>query len=59
MKLTDEHIEQARSPRGGFSAEQVIALGVPWPPPKNWLRDAKEREHPEDRIQAFIERRRP
>jgi len=38
-KLTEEEIEAARTPAGGFTKDQLAQWGVPWPPPKGW-RDA-------------------
>jgi len=34
--LTGADVEAGRSPRGGFTREQLAAWGVPWPPPKGW-----------------------
>jgi hypothetical protein len=34
--LTEEEIEAARSPRGGWTAETLAGWGVSWPPPKGW-----------------------
>lgn len=36
MILTDEHIEGARSEKGGWNKHQLHILGVAWPPPKGW-----------------------
>ena len=36
MKITEEELEAARSPRGGWTRETLAAYGVPWPPPKGW-----------------------
>src|SRR5271165_7138267 len=36
MPLTDAQIEAGRSPKGGWTREQLAAWGVPWPPPKGW-----------------------
>lgn len=35
---TEEEIEAARTPKGGFTRAQLAAWGVPWPPPKGWKR---------------------
>lgn len=35
---TEAEIEAARSPRGGWSRDQLAAWGIPWPPPKGWRR---------------------
>lgn len=34
--LTKDKIEAARTPNGGFTRSQLEAIGVPWPPPKDW-----------------------
>jgi len=36
--ITAEEIERARTPRGGWTKEQLDRWGVPWPPPKGWKR---------------------
>lgn len=38
MKLTAEEIEAGKSPKGGFTRDQLEKWGVPWPPPKGWKR---------------------
>jgi len=35
-KMTQRSIEQAMTPRGGYSKKTLEAWGVPWPPPKDW-----------------------
>lgn len=34
--ITQELIEAARTPAGGFSAARLWLLGVSWPPKKGW-----------------------
>ena len=36
--VTREEIDAARTPKGGWTRAQLEAWGVPWPPPKGWLR---------------------
>ncbi len=36
--ITEADIENARSPRGGWTRETLRQWGVPWPPPKGWKR---------------------
>ncbi len=38
IAVTNKIIEQGKSDRGGWSREQVEALGVPWPLEKGWKR---------------------
>ena len=35
-RRTEEEIEAARTPRGGWTREQLAEWGVPWPPPAGW-----------------------
>lgn len=35
-RLTNEEIEAAATPKGGWTRETLAAWGVPWPPPKGW-----------------------
>ena len=34
--VTKEEIEEAKSPKGGWTKKQLAKWGVPWPPPKGW-----------------------
>lgn len=36
MLITEQEIEAASTPKGGFTREQLKAWGVPWPPPSGW-----------------------
>ena len=36
MKLTDQQIEDAKSPRGAWTRKTLAGWGVPWPPPRGW-----------------------
>lgn len=36
MKITNDEIEAAKSPRGGWTKMQLARWGVEWPPPKGW-----------------------
>jgi hypothetical protein len=33
---SEEEIEKARIPQGGWTRKQLAEWGVPWPPPKGW-----------------------
>lgn len=35
---TPSEIEAARTPRGGWTRETLAGWGVPWPPPRGWLK---------------------
>lgn len=39
----DEVAAAVSSPSGGWSAKQLAAWGVPWPPPKGWRRELERR----------------
>lgn len=54
MKLTEEHLQQARSINGGWSRKQVEVLGIGWPLEYGWKQDVLGQDfHPED-IADFI-----
>ncbi|MCL7496086.1 hypothetical protein M8I34_32480 [Streptomyces sp. MCA2] len=38
-----EEVEAARTPKGGYNRAQLVAWGVPWPPPKGWKDELAER----------------
>lgn len=35
-QITEEEILDARTPKGAWTAKQLAAWGVPWPPPHGW-----------------------
>lgn len=35
-EITQDEIEAAKSPKGGFKRDTLAEWGVPWPPPKGW-----------------------
>jgi hypothetical protein len=34
--ITNEQIDAARTPAGGFTRDTLAQWGVPWPPPHGW-----------------------
>jgi hypothetical protein len=38
MKVSRDEIEAKRTANGGFTAATLAAWGVPWPPPKGWMK---------------------
>jgi hypothetical protein len=44
-RFTEEEIEAARTPKGGFSYASFKKLGVPYPPPKGWRKAITIRTH--------------
>lgn len=51
LKLTEEELEAARSPRGGWTARTLAGWGVPWPAPRGW-RKALLRGEPIPTVEA-------
>ncbi len=37
VELTRDVIEQGRTPNGGFTKSQLSAIGIDWPPQKDWI----------------------
>ena len=37
--LTEDIIEAARTPNGGFTKSQLAAIGIGWPPPQDWIKE--------------------
>ena len=37
IQLTEEIINAARTPNGGFTKSQLAAIGIGWPPPTDWI----------------------
>lgn len=35
----EAEVDQARTPRGGWTRDQLAKWGVPWPPPAGWKRE--------------------
>jgi len=42
VKLSEEEILAARSPKGGWTRKTLEKWGVPWPPPKGWKTELTE-----------------
>jgi hypothetical protein len=51
-------LQQGRSERGGFTKEQALAVGVPWPLVKGWLQSLIGAEIEEEAYQKFLASRR-
>jgi hypothetical protein len=45
MIVTNEEVEAAKTPNGGWTREQLSKWGVPWPPPKGWRKKLLNRAH--------------
>jgi hypothetical protein len=39
---TEEEIEAAMTPAGGWTKATLASWGVPWPPPKGWRKHFRE-----------------
>lgn len=65
MKITEEILEQGKSPKGAWGRKQLRNLGVPWPLKKGWKSRLIGKEVPDERVAAFLKgeppriRRRP
>jgi len=59
MTLSNEFIEQGKSLAGGWSRDQLACLGIPWPPPKGWKKEAIGRVIPDTDAERFLALRRP
>ncbi len=35
-RMTEQEIEAAKTPNGGWTKAQLAKWGVAWPPPKGW-----------------------
>ena len=35
----EEYLESLKTPKGGYTRETLLTLGVSWPPKKGWKRD--------------------
>jgi 5-methylcytosine-specific restriction endonuclease McrA len=63
MKITGNHIDQAKTERGSFTFAQIKVvhefLGYGWngEPKKGWLKEFKRRDVPEEVWRAFYEKR--
>lgn len=55
MVVTEKILEEGRSTEGGWSRVQLELLGVPWPPPKDWKREAKKSAISEMDIERFLD----
>lgn len=44
MQITEEEINAAMTPKGGFTRAQLASWGVPWPPPKGWKESLIKRQ---------------
>jgi hypothetical protein len=56
IRLTNAAIDEQRTERGGWTAAQLAALDVPWPPPKGWKRRLVGTYVTEEQWQAFCHR---
>ena len=54
MKIDPEFIHSHKTPRGGWNAKQLAALGVRWPPKHGWIDRVCAREHDERAVAEFV-----
>ena len=58
MSPTQQEIEDARTPKGGWTKKTLAEWGIPWPPTKGWrqrLIRESERARPNDEDRASKE----
>jgi hypothetical protein len=48
---TKDEIEAAKTPRGGWTREQLAKWGVPWPPPHGWKAALEKRKRHQKELQ--------
>lgn len=53
MKVTSEFVNRHRTKKGGFTREQLSALGVSWPPKKGWLQNIIGKELTNEQEKLF------
>lgn len=46
LRLTEAEIDAARTAKGGWTAKQLAAWGVSWPPPKGWRKALLQGKRP-------------
>lgn len=51
--LTEEMIQAARTPKGGYTKKQLAAIGVDWPPQKGWAKAVVGKEITEQQFREF------
>ena len=51
--LTEPVIDYGKSENGGWTKEQLSALGVDWPPPKGWKQNLAGQTVPFENLEAF------
>ena len=56
MKITKDWIQNNKTKGGGWTRAQLVAIGVTWPPPKDWIRQVIGKTINQDN-QAAFERR--
>lgn len=52
--ITEELLAKGRSPAGGWTRAQLIAIGVDWPPIRGWKAKILGTEISEESLQAFL-----
>ncbi|HHG3258807.1 TPA: GIY-YIG nuclease family protein [Vibrio parahaemolyticus] len=54
IKLTDERLTKAKTPKGGYCKAQLQVLGIDWPAPKGWKKDITGTKVTLRRFIAFV-----
>lgn len=58
MILTKAILQQARTPRGGYTREQLALIGIAWPPVKGWPMRVLGKDFPAETIEKLFARNR-
>jgi hypothetical protein len=57
VQLNREVVEAGKSRNGGWSEQQLLCLGVAWPPPKGWIDTVVGTFHSYETVRAFLDLR--
>jgi hypothetical protein len=53
MEITNEWLEQWKTPGGGYTRKQLELLGVSWPPAKGWKKSVVGAELADETAKSF------
>ena len=53
IELTKDIIESARTPNGGFTKSQLAAIGIDWPPSRDWIEEVVGTKITPTQLEAF------
>lgn len=53
MIITNDYLEQNKTPKGAWTKKQLAAIGVNWPPKKGWKKRVIGNEITEEQASKF------